>query len=230
MIDIEKNIAAVQARICRALAENSRSDDSVELLAVSKKQPISAILAANTAGLRDFGENYLQEAAVKISELQEKSLNWHFIGMIQSNKARSIADEFDWVHSVDQLKIAQRLSTHRSASRKPLNICLQVNIDDEDSKAGVRPDQLSDLIGQVDKLPQLCLRGLMAIPSRSNSAEQTRQSFSRMSQLFELGKDQLNSPHFDTLSMGMSNDLELAIAEGATLLRIGTDIFGSRPT
>ena len=226
MIAIDKNIAAVNARIQRACEQSSRDCNTVKLLAVSKKQPVSAIRSAVGEGIADFGENYLQEAETKIAELQEMSLKWHYIGAIQSNKTRAIASLFDWVHSVERASIAKRLSDQRPADRPPLNICLQINIDQELNKSGVAPDELLPLAHSIAGLPGLRLRGLMAIPAQGADSDTRRASFKRMRSLF----DQLaeRDSGVDTLSMGMSADLELAIEEGATLLRIGTDIFGPR--
>lgn len=233
MIAIDKNISDVRARIKQAATLYSRESSTIALLAVSKKQPVSAIQAAVAAGINDFGENYLQEAEAKIHELREISLKWHYIGSIQSNKTRTIAALFDWVHSVDRVSIAQRLSNQRSQDLAPLNICLQINIDGEDSKSGLLPAEVLEAVKQINSLPNLCIRGLMAIPAKSADIQLTRASFARMRELFEqvaqLQKQQLgDSSSFDTLSMGMSADIEPAIAEGATLLRVGTDIFGAR--
>ena len=226
MIAIDKNIAAVNARIQRSCDENSRDRNTVALLAVSKKQPVAAIRQAVAAGVADFGENYLQEAEAKITELREMSLIWHYIGAIQSNKTRAIAKLFDWVHSVDRLSIAQRLNDQRPESMPPLNICLQINIDQESSKAGFSQMQIPAVLAAVSALPRLRLRGLMAIPAADAGPDLRRASFNRMHQLFDGMRREY--PQVDTLSMGMSADLELAIAEGATLLRVGTDIFGPR--
>ena len=226
MIAIDKNIAAVNTRIQRSCDENSRDRSTVALLAVSKKQPVSAIRQAVAAGVADFGENYLQEAEAKITELREMSLIWHYIGVIQSNKTRAIASLFDWVHSVDRLSIAHRLNDQRPDNMPPLNICLQINIDQESSKAGLSPAQLPDVLAAIKALPRLQLRGLMAIPAAAAGPELRRASFTRMHLLFDTMR--CDYPKLDTLSMGMSADLELAIAEGATLLRVGTDIFGPR--
>lgn len=242
MIAIDKNIAAVRARIECASRENLHDGNNlpnseiISLLAVSKKQPVAAIQAAIAAGIRDFGENYLQEAESKIRELQAYSLNWHYIGAIQSNKTAAIASQFDWVHSVDRLSIAQRLSKQRPEHKSPLNICLQINIDQEATKAGILPEQLAEMIVHINQLPRLCLRGLMAIPANSEDLLVKRASFAKMHSLFiearatlaNLNANNGSACQFDTLSMGMSADLELAIAEGATLLRVGTDIFGAR--
>ena len=230
MTSIADNISAVQQRVQDALHAAGRNADAVQLLAVSKTKTVEAIRSAYAAGLTAFGENYLQEAEAKIAALSEP-LEWHFIGPLQSNKTRPAAELFDWVHSVDRLKIAQRLAAQRPPQRPPLNICLQVNIDREPSKAGLLAEQLSDVANAVAQLPALRLRGLMAIPKpRSDSAGQ-RAAFAALREL----RDQLNialpalqaSP-MDTLSMGMSADLEAAIAEGATIVRVGSDIFGAR--
>ncbi len=203
MSTIAENIAKVAARIREAAQAAGRDPATVGLLAVSKTKPAAAVREAHAAGLRDFGENYLQEALGKQAELADLPLNWHFIGPIQSNKTRPIAEHFQWVHSVDRLKIAQRLSEQRPAGLPPLNVCLQVNVSGEASKSGCAPEDLPALAEAVKQLPNLRLRGLMAIPAPT-----------------DLG--------LDTLSMGMSDDLEAAIGEGATWVRIGTALFGAR--
>ncbi|PZQ36493.1 MAG: YggS family pyridoxal phosphate-dependent enzyme, partial [Ectopseudomonas oleovorans] len=195
----------------------------IGLLAVSKTKPAEAIREAHAAGLRDFGENYLQEALEKQTQLADLPLIWHFIGPIQSNKTRPIAEHFDWVHSVDRLKIAQRLSEQRPAHLPALNICLQVNISGEDSKSGCSPEELTALARAVVALPNLRLRGLMAIPEPTDDVAAQHAAFARLRQL----RDEL-ALNLDTLSMGMSHDLEAAIAEGATWVRIGTALFGAR--
>jgi pyridoxal phosphate enzyme (YggS family) len=220
--DVAINIAKVRERIRRACIKNGRDANAVTLLAVSKTRGSDAIRAAAGAGVIDIGENYCQEALEKIAALTDLKLNWHFIGPLQSNKTRAIAEHFAWVHSVDRLKIAQRLSEQRPLELPPLNICLQVNIDAEPSKAGSAPAALPDLIEAVMPLPNLRLRGLMAIPE----ANQGRGSFARLRELFETQRQCW--PQLDTLSMGMSADFEEAIAEGATIVRVGTDIFGAR--
>jgi pyridoxal phosphate enzyme (YggS family) len=223
---IENNIAEVCARIRAAEQKFQRPTGSVSLIAVSKTRPAEAIRQAWQAGARHIGENYLQEALDKQAELSDLPLCWHFIGPIQSNKTRPIAEQFDWVHSVDRLKIAQRLSAQRPDHLPPLNICLQVNINNEASKSGVSLDELEMLAEQIAALPKLSLRGLMAIPKAGDNLEEQRHNFARLQQALKT----LQSPHpqLDTLSMGMSGDMEAAIAEGATLVRIGTDIFGAR--
>ncbi len=223
MSTIEKNIAKVAARIREAAQAVHRDAATVGLLAVSKTQPAAAIREAFAAGLRDFGENYLQEALDKQVELDDLPLIWHFIGPIQSNKTKAIAEHFDWVHSVDRLKIAQRLSDQRPATLPPLNVCLQVNVSGEASKSGCTPQELRPLAEAVAAMPQLRLRGLMCIPAPTENPAEQRAAFARL----RLLRDEL-ALDLDTLSMGMSQDLEAAIAEGATWVRIGTALFGAR--
>lgn len=223
MSTIAENIAKVGERIRAAAQASGRDLDSVGLLAVSKTKPAAAVRAAYAAGLRDFGENYLQEALEKQAELSELALIWHFIGPIQSNKTKPIAEHFAWVHSVDRLKIAQRLAEQRPSHLPPLNICLQVNVSAEDSKSGCAPAELAALALAVSQLPNLRLRGLMAIPEPTDDVAAQRAAFARLREL----RDGLPLP-LDTLSMGMSHDLDAAIAEGATWVRIGTALFGAR--
>jgi pyridoxal phosphate enzyme (YggS family) len=223
MSTIAENIAKVGERIREAAQASGRDLDGIGLLAVSKTKPAAAVREAFAAGLRDFGENYLQEALDKQAELSELPLIWHFIGPIQSNKTKPIAEHFDWVHSVDRLKIAQRLSEQRPSSLPPLNICLQVNVSAEDSKSGCAPSELVALVQAVSQLPNLRLRGLMAIPEPTDDVAAQRAAFARLREL----RDGLPLP-LDTLSMGMSHDLDAAIAEGATWVRIGTALFGAR--
>lgn len=223
MSTIAENIAKVGARIREAAQASQRNFADIGLLAVSKTKPAAAVREAHAAGIRDFGENYLQEALEKQVELSDLPLIWHFIGPIQSNKTRPIAEHFDWVHSVDRLKIAQRLSDQRPAQLPPLNICLQVNVSAEDSKSGCSPAELAQLAGAVAALPNLRLRGLMAIPEPTDDVAAQHAAFARLRQL----RDDL-ALDLDTLSMGMSHDLEAAIAEGATWVRIGTALFGAR--
>ncbi|MDU9408612.1 YggS family pyridoxal phosphate-dependent enzyme [Pseudomonas sp. zfem001] len=223
MSTIAENIAKVGARIREAAQASQRNFADIGLLAVSKTKPAAAIREAHAAGLCDFGENYLQEALGKQVELNDLPLIWHFIGPIQSNKTRPIAEHFDWVHSVDRLKIAQRLSEQRPAHLPPLNICLQVNVSAEDSKSGCSPEALPELAKAVVALPNLHLRGLMAIPEPTDDDAAQHAAFARLRQL----RDDL-ALNLDTLSMGMSHDLEAAIAEGATWVRIGTALFGAR--
>ena len=223
---IALNIAKVQQRIRFAEKKNLRAVNSVKLLVASKTQPASAIRQAVASGITDFGENYLQEAIEKQAELADLPLQWHFIGPIQSNKTRLIAEHFDWVHSVDRLKIAQRLSDQRPDHLPPLRICLQVNLSDESSKSGVRLEDLPALATNVAKLPNIVLKGLMAIPRATNDVTLQRAAFALL--YAEFIRLQAFHITLDTLSMGMSNDMEAAIAEGSTMVRIGTDLFGPR--
>jgi pyridoxal phosphate enzyme (YggS family) len=227
MSTIADNIALVGARIRAASLAAQRAEDSVQLLAVSKTKPSQALREAYAAGVRDFGENYLQEALGKQQELNDLPLIWHFIGPIQSNKTRSIAEHFDWVHSVDRLKIAQRLSEQRPAELPPLNICIQVNVSGEASKSGCTPADLPALASAISALPRLKLRGLMAIPEPTEDRAAQDAAFAAVGALNKHLQDSLNLP-LDTLSMGMSHDLEAAIAQGATWVRIGTALFGAR--
>ncbi|WP_336367374.1 YggS family pyridoxal phosphate-dependent enzyme [Marinobacter sp. C2H3] len=231
MSSIADNIGSVTRRIQKATLAAGRAPDSVHLLAVSKTRPAEDLRAAYRAGQRAFGENYLQEALDKIDALADlPDLDWHFIGPIQSNKTRPIAEAFAWVHSVDRLKIARRLSEQRPADQPPLNVCLQVNIDNEDSKAGCRLAELAELAAGVGALPGLSLRGLMVIPDPDQPEDQLRARFRAMADaLAELRRTQPEAGPLDTLSMGMSGDLEAAIAEGATWVRVGTALFGARP-
>ncbi|HEK1007460.1 TPA: YggS family pyridoxal phosphate-dependent enzyme [Pseudomonas putida] len=223
MSTIADNLSALAARIQGAAQAVGRDPASVQLLAVSKTKPASAIREIHAAGVRDVGENYLQEALGKQQELVDLPLIWHFIGPIQSNKTKAIAEHFDWVHSVDRLKIAQRLSEQRPQGLPPLNICLQVNVSGEDSKSGCAAADLPALAQAVAALPNLRLRGLMAIPEPSEDRAEQEAAFATLRQL----QDSLNLG-LDTLSMGMSHDLEAAIAQGATWVRIGTALFGAR--
>ncbi len=223
---LKQRLAQVERRIHEAEMRFERSPGSVKLLPVSKTRPVADIEQLTGAGYRAFGESYLQEALGKQRELAVLGLEWHFIGPIQSNKTQPIAQHFDWVHSVDREKIARRLSAQRPDSLPPLNVCLQVNISGEATKSGIVLDQLPALAACVAGLPGLHLRGLMAIPARESDFERQRAAFRHLREAF----DALNADGLalDTLSMGMSGDLEAAIAEGATLVRIGSDIFGPR--
>ena len=224
---LEDNVNRVQHRIQQAEKLYQRQD-SVLLLAVGKTKPASLIHQAYELGQRHFGENYLQEALQKIAQLKaEKGIIWHFIGPIQSNKTRDIAQNFQWVHSVDRLKIAQRLSDQRDPALGNLNICLQVNISDEASKSGVDLPQLAELVEKVACLPNLILRGLMAIPAAQENFNKQREPFKLLAQTMHALNDKF-SLQMDTLSMGMTDDLEAAIAEGATIVRVGTALFGGR--
>jgi pyridoxal phosphate enzyme (YggS family) len=223
MSTIADNIAQVSSRIRAAALAAGRNEHSIQLLAVSKTKPAEALREAYAAGIRDFGENYLQEALSKQLELADLPLIWHFIGPIQSNKTRAIAEHFAWVHSVDRLKIAQRLSEQRPADLPPLNICIQVNVSGEASKSGCTPADLPALANAISVLPRLKLRGLMAIPEPTEDRAAQDAAFAAVQSL----QASLNLP-LDTLSMGMSHDLESAIAMGATWVRIGTALFGAR--
>ena len=220
------NIAKVRSRVRESAEKCQRQESTILLLAVSKTRPADEIRDAADCGLRHFGENYLQEALDKIEQLQDLDLVWHFIGPIQSNKTRPIATHFDWVHSVDRAKIARRLNDQRPESLAPLNICLQVNISGEDSKSGISPAELPALAQAVAQLPRLRLRGLMAIPEATDDVARQHADFSRLRERLEEVREM--AAEADTLSMGMSADMEAAIAEGATIVRIGTDIFGPR--
>ena len=201
-----------------------RDPASVQLLAVSKTHPSQSLREMYQAGQRSFGENYLQEALTKIDELQDLEIEWHFIGHVQRNKTKHLAEKFDWVHGVDRLIIAERLSSQRMDSRKPLNICIQVNIDGQDSKDGCQPNEVAELVKQISQLPHIRLRGLMVIPAPENSV-----AFADAKTLFEQVKSLHARPQdWDTLSMGMSGDLDAAIAAGSTMVRVGTALFGAR--
>ncbi len=226
MIGVTENLNVVRGQLHAALTAAGRDTKGVTLLAVSKRKPASAVRALAEAGHRDFGENQLQEALAKQDELADLGLTWHFIGSIQSNKTRPIAEHFDWVHAVDRLKIAQRLNDQRPAGLPALNICLQVNIDDEASKSGVRPEELPALAHACAGLSNLRLRGLMCLPAIRDDEDEQRKPFAKLRELSEqLSRDGLA---LDTLSMGMSGDYRAAIAEGATIVRIGTALFGAR--
>ncbi|GAB2901104.1 YggS family pyridoxal phosphate-dependent enzyme [Uliginosibacterium flavum] len=223
-----ENLKAVRAQMATAGRKSGRNPDSVHLLAVSKTWPAAAVREAYAAGQRDFGENYVQEGVDKIAELTDlPGLVWHFIGPLQSNKTRLVAEHFQWVHSVDRLKIAQRLSEQRDVHLPPLNVCLQVNVSGEASKSGVTPAELPALARAVAVLPHLKLRGLMGIPEPSEDADLLISRFRLLADL----RDQLQGESgltLDTLSMGMSADMGLAIAAGSTMVRVGTAIFGVR--
>ena len=228
MATITLNLHDVRSRISQACSAAQRPVDSVTLLAVSKTFPGSAVREAHAAGQRQFGENYVQEALDKISELADlrAELTWHLIGPLQSNKTRLVAEAFDWVQSIDRLKIAERLSEQRPAHLPPLQVCIQVNTSGEDSKSGVAPVEALSLAKAVAALPRLTLRGLMALPAPSEDPQVQRQALHDVRELFNtLRGDGLP---LDTLSMGMSADLEPAILEGATLVRVGTALFGRR--
>ncbi len=226
MTTIASNLQAVRNAMATTAAEIGRTPGGVVLLAVSKTFSPAAIREAYHAGQIAFGESYVQEALEKIAALHDLPLEWHFIGPIQSNKTRAIAENFSWVHGVDKLKIAERLSAQRPQNLPPLNVCLQVNVSGEDSKSGVAPDEVDGLAQAVTRLPQLRLRGLMAIPAPSDNVAAQHPPFALLREL----RDKLNRQglSLDTLSMGMSHDFAAAIAEGATIVRVGSAIFGQR--
>ncbi len=223
---IQDRIQQINRRISDAALHCGRGSGSVQLLAVSKTKPASMVQQAYNSGQRHFGENYLQDALEKIEALPLDGIVWHFIGAIQSNKTRTIAENFDWVHGVDRLKIARRLGEQRAADRGPINICIQVNSSGEASKSGVSFSELPQLADKIAALPGVRLRGLMTLPAPSDDFAQQRVPFRQLREALE----QLNQNglKLDTLSMGMSGDMEAAITEGATIVRIGTDIFGAR--
>ncbi len=218
---------SVRQRIERVCGERQRPASSVRLLAVSKTQPVEKIRELVHLGQKAFGENYVDEAVKKIRTLSDSELEWHFIGPIQSNKSRLIAAHFHWVESVDRLKIVRRLADQRGAELGPLNVLIQVNLDDEIQKAGCRPEQIDGLAEAIAERPQLRLRGLMAIPAPRDNPTEQRRVFRQLRELFDRLAE--HYPEVDTLSAGMSGDLEAAIAEGSTQVRVGTDLFGPRP-
>ncbi|AFJ02777.1 pyridoxal phosphate enzyme, YggS family [Methylophaga frappieri] len=227
-MDAKKRLQNVLTNIRSAEKQAGRPENDVALLAVSKTWPADVVKTLAEAGQRDFGENYLQEALTKIDLLGNENLIWHFIGPIQSNKTQDIAHHFDWVHSVDRLKIIQRLSQQRPDALPPLNVCLQVNIDQEPQKSGVTPEALPALADAVIKLPKVALRGLMVIPKVTPDESEQRRTFARTYQLYQSLQSRFKS--IDTLSMGMSADMTIAIAEGSNLVRVGTALFGERHT
>lgn len=229
MNDIAHNLAQVRDKISAAASRCGRLSEEVTLLAVSKTKPASAVEEAMAAGQRAFGENYVQEGVEKIRFFQDKGitdLQWHFIGPLQSNKSRLVAEHFDWCHTVDRLKIATRLSEQRPVHLPPLNVLIQVNISDEQSKSGIEPEAVDALAAEVSALPNLCLRGLMAIPAPETEYDKQFAVAQQMAVAFARLKT--HYPTVDTLSLGMSDDMEAAIAAGSTMVRIGTAIFGAR--
>ena len=229
MNGVTDNIHTAQEQIAELEQQSGRPRRSVTLLAVSKRQPVSKIREAAAAGMRDFGENYLQEAVEKQRQLEDLfNLVWHFIGPIQSNKTRGISENFDWVHSVDRGKIAKRLSEQRPLHLKPLNVCIQINLSEEDTKSGTTTTQAADLCALTDSLENIRLRGLMAIPAPTDNREAQQKNFITLSRLFDTLKSK--HPSMDTLSMGMSNDYGPAILQGSTMIRLGTALFGPRPS
>ena len=229
-LQLSDKLHAVQTRIAVACVASGRSVDAVQLLAVSKTFSADDVRQVAACGQRDFGENYIQEGVDKITALQGDAppLVWHCIGPIQSNKTKLVAEHFDWAHTVDRLKIAQRLSDQRPAQLPPLNVCLQVNIDGGETKSGLAPSEVLALAAEVAKLPRLVLRGLMTIPDPVEGFDAQVAVHAKARALFEDVKAALNLPQFDTLSMGMTGDLEAAVHAGSTMVRVGTAIFGGR--
>jgi hypothetical protein len=225
--NLAPNIRSVRERIQRAAAAAGRSVDSVTLLAVSKTHSVDLIRGAAQEGIEHFGESYVQEALPKIETLKGLELTWHFVGQLQGNKTKAVAESFHWVHGVDRLRIAKRLSDQRPFHAPPLNVCLQVNVGGEQTKGGVMPDDLPELAKQVAVLPRLSLRGLMCIPPPEEDPARQREWFSQTARL--LRSLHVPGTTLDTLSMGMSDSLEVAIEEGATIVRVGTALFGERP-
>ncbi|WP_288876377.1 YggS family pyridoxal phosphate-dependent enzyme [uncultured Kosakonia sp.] len=229
MNDIAHNLAQVRDKLSAAAARCGRASEEVTLLAVSKTKPASAVAEAIDAGQRAFGENYVQEGVEKIQHFQQagvSGLEWHFIGPLQSNKSRLVAEHFDWCHTVDRLRIASRLSEQRPATRAPLNVLIQINISDEQSKSGIPLSELDELAAQLAELPGICLRGLMAIPAPEAEYERQFAVARQMAVAFEALKTRYST--VDTLSLGMTDDMSAAIAAGSTMVRIGTAIFGAR--
>ena len=226
MIGVTKNLALISDLLNKSAIEANRDPADVRLLAVSKKQPLAKIREAAAAGQRDFGENIVQEGVDKIEALADLDLTWHFIGHLQSNKTRVVAENFDWVHTIDKIKTARRLSEQRPDGNPPLNVCLQINVDDEESKAGAAPAALPELAVACAELPNLRLRGLMCLPAIRTGFDEQRIPFAALREMAE----QLRQAGIDTdtLSMGMSADYRAAIFEGATIVRIGTAVFGAR--
>ncbi|MFZ7198231.1 YggS family pyridoxal phosphate-dependent enzyme [Avibacterium avium] len=227
---IQQNLQQVQTQIQQACEQAQRASTDITLLAVSKTKPVEAILTAYQAGQRQFGENYVQEGVEKIQHFEGQGfdLEWHFIGPLQSNKTRLVAEHFDWMQTLDRAKIADRLNDQRPHYKKPLNVLIQINISDESSKSGIQPAEMLDLAKHIKNLPHLCLRGLMTIPAPTQNIAEQKQAFSQMQQLFQQLKTALPECQIDTLSMGMSDDLTAAIECGSTMVRIGTAIFGAR--
>jgi len=226
VIRVTKNLALISDLLALAAIEAKREPRDVQLLAVSKKQPVQKILAARDAGQRDFGENFVQEGLDKIDQTRDMDLIWHFIGHLQNNKTRAVAENFDWVHTIDSSKTAQRLNDQRPDELGALNVCLQVNVDNETSKSGVLPDELPNLAAAVAGMSNLSLRGLMCLPTARQEFEAQRKPFARLRKMAESLRS--NDIEMDTLSMGMSDDYKAAIFEGATIVRIGTALFGKR--
>ncbi|MGC7560111.1 YggS family pyridoxal phosphate-dependent enzyme [Pasteurella sp. PK-2025] len=227
---IAQNLAHIHHNIQHATQQAQRPESAVKLLAVSKTKPVEDIYQAYQAGQISFGENYVQEGVEKIQhfEAQNIILEWHFIGPLQSNKTKLVAEHFDWMQTIDRPKIADRLNEQRPHYKNPLNVLIQINISDEDSKSGIQPKDMLELAKHIQNLPHLCLRGLMAIPAPTDDLATQEQAFSQMHTLFEQLKQALPGAQIDTLSMGMTDDMASAIKCGSTMVRIGTAIFGAR--
>ncbi len=226
MIRVTKNLANVRDLLAKSATDADRDADSIRLLAVSKKQPISSVIEAAAAGQRDFGENFVQEGLEKIAGTGRDDLSWHYIGHLQSNKTQAVADHFDWVHTVDRFKIAERLSNQRPKQMRDLNICLQVNIDNEPGKSGIAVIEVMALARKIAVLPRIRLRGLMCLPKMRSGFNAQREPFARLRELSDTLL--IDGIEVDTLSMGMSGDFQAAILEGSTIVRIGTAVFGPR--
>ncbi len=226
MIRVTENFRIIQDLLAEAAADAGRHADQIRLLAVSKKKPLEAILEAAEAGQRDFGENFVQEGLEKIRNAAREDLKWHFIGHLQSNKTKAVAEHFQWVHTIDRLKIARRLAEQRPHYAGDLNICIEVNIDAEEQKSGVTTEEAHVLAAAIAELPRLRLRGLMCLPAIREGFDEQRKPFAKLKALFE--SLQADGHDLDTLSMGMSADYAAAIYEGATMVRIGTALFGER--
>ena len=226
MIRVTENLPKIRDLLAKAAVDAGRSAEAVQLLAVSKKQPHSSIIEAAAAGQRDFGENQVAEGIEKIATIADEKLVWHFIGHLQTNKSRVVAEHFDWVHSVDRLKTARRLSDQRPANLPELNVCVQVNVDNEPGKSGVTIDDTLNIAREILELPRLHLRGLMCLPAIRDDFEEQRKPFRLLSRLAD--KLRADGIAIDTLSMGMSADFRAAIFEGSTMVRLGTAIFGAR--
>lgn len=229
-MQIKDNLTSIHQQIQTACQKAGRPQSAVKLLAVSKTKPVKDIQAAIDAGQHAFGENYVQEGIEKIQYFADKhpELEWHFIGPLQSNKTRLVAEHFDWMQTIDRAKIAERLNDQRPIHKAPLNVLIQINISDESSKSGIPPQEMLMLAKHIENLPHLCLRGLMAIPAPTDNLAEQEKAFNEMQALFEELKAACPNQQIDTLSMGMTNDMETAITCGTTMVRIGTAIFGKR--
>ena len=226
MIGVTENLRKIRDLLDEAARDAGRRPEDLKLLAVSKKQPLEKLLEAAAAGQRDFGENTVQEGIEKVTKLEDKGLTWHFIGHLQSNKTRHVAEHFDWVHTIDRLKTAKRLSEQRPDSLGDLNVCIQINIDDESAKSGVAHNDVLELARGIDTMPRLVLRGLMCLPAIRTGFKEQRVPFARLREIAEMLRGK--GLDIDTLSMGMTDDYRAAVFEGATIVRIGTALFGPR--